>query len=971
MKKLLQAFLLCLLLLPEGLYAQIQGEGGNPRGFKFASDLRNVDAYTLPKPDVEALLAEDALSEKTGSGPWRFGYRHTTNYNLSNSGSWTGLAGGARLWQLKIRCEDALTVNLLFSNTSIPEGNELYVYNEEKDFILGSFNQNHIYEGELGTELVPGSTIIVEYYISAANNANPGNVQVSGVVHGYRTALEFAEKAFGSSGNCNMNVNCPDGAPWAMQKRGAVMLVSGGNGFCSGSLINNTANDGKPYVLTANHCYSNPTSWVFRFNWEASGCSNPGSSPTFQSLSGAVLRSRRTPSDFCLVEITGGLSGGTVPSSMNPYFNGWNNSNTAPSSTVSIHHPSGDIKKISFDDAASTAVQAMGSSEVASSWQVEWDRNTTTEGGSSGSPLFDQNKRIIGQLWGGGASCSNLSAYDYYGRLYNSWQPAGSNSTNQLKYWLDPGNSGVTFIDGYDPYAVTLAYDAQIAAVTSPAGSTCNTTVTPQVTLKNNGTNTLTSASILYRIDAGANQLYSWSGSLATGATATVSLPSLSTTAGAHVFYARVSSPNGNTDGNAANDSLSSAFTVIATVSMPVSQGFEGVFVPAGWTVENPDNSTTWAKYNTGYNSSASAYMDNFDYNGASQLDYLVSSPFSASGATSVTLSFDVAYARYSAGYSDGMRVEVSADCGTTWTQVYSKSGSALATVSDKTTEFVPASAAEWRNETVNLNSYAGSSSLRVRFVAVAGYGNNLYLDNILISSGAVAAPVASFTPPSATVCAGTPLSFNNTSSGAVSTVNWAFSGGSPASSTSNTPVVTYNTPGTYNVTLSVTGPGGTNVSNGTVTVLAAPSPVVTQAGGVLSTGSFTSYQWFRNGVAISGATQQSYTPVQGGSYTVVVTDASGCAGTSLAVISNVSLDENWVQSISVWPNPASDVIYVKTDQAWDIQVQLYNAVGQKVYSGGAAAAMHTIPVASLAAGVYVIQITWDGRNTLQKVVVR
>jgi hypothetical protein len=258
-------------------------------------------------------------------------------------------------------------------------------------------------------------------------------------------------KAFGSSGNCNMNVACPDGAPYQNHIRATVMLVSGSNGFCTGSMINNTMNDGTPYVLTANHCYSNPANWIFRFNWQSATCNNPNSSPSFVSLSGATLRARRTPSDFCLVEITGGLQNGTVPASYNTYFPGWDNSDTPPTSAVCVHHPSGDIKKISFDDNALSSANGMGSSEANSQWRLVWDRSTTTEPGSSGSPLFDQNGRIVGQLWGGGASCSNLSSPDYYGKVSYSWEPAGSNSTNQLKYWLDPTGTGVTNINGFDP----------------------------------------------------------------------------------------------------------------------------------------------------------------------------------------------------------------------------------------------------------------------------------------------------------------------------------------------------------------------------------------------------------------------------------------------------------------------------------------------------------------------------------------
>jgi lysyl endopeptidase len=543
--------------------AQIQGNGGAPRSNKIQVQ-KQLKTIHFQEPDVEALRAEDALNDIEKTGPWRFGYNNDTWINFENSGTWHELSNGGKVWMLRLHCENALTVNLTFENLTIPEGNELYVYNEDKTFILGKFTQNHVYDGQLGTELVPGKIAIVEYYVAPKNVGIPVSLSIDKVTHGYRAASEYIEKGLNTSGSCNMNVNCPDGTPWAEQKRGTVMLVSGSNGFCTGSMINNTANDGKPYVLTANHCYSNPASWIFRFNWESATCTNPGTSPTFQSLSGAVLRARRTPTDFCLVEITGGLQSGTVPASYNTYLSGWDKSGTIPTSTVGIHHPDGDIKKISFDDNASSAVQAMGSTEANSCWQVQWDRNTTTEGGSSGSPLFDQNHRIIGQLWGGQASCTNLTGADFYGRVSMSWEPSGSNSTNQLKYWLDPSNTGVSVLDGYDPNAVIVTDDAGIQEVTSPTGTYCVTTIDPVVVLKNYGTNALTSVTISYQSTGVTAQTYNWSGNLAAGAIATINLPTMTVNNGASTFTVQTLNPNGVTDNNTANDLKTSAFTATA-----------------------------------------------------------------------------------------------------------------------------------------------------------------------------------------------------------------------------------------------------------------------------------------------------------------------------------------------------------------------------------------------------------------------
>lgn len=563
MIKLKYSLAIVVFLFSSILFAQ-QGDGGSPNGYSYVlRDHKSIDVKTFAQPNIDDLRAEDRINDSLGTAPWRFGFNHSTSLDINNAGTWFTNSNGDRIWLLKIVAEKAKTINLTFSNTKIPQGNELYVYNKDKSFILGKFSQNHIYKGQLGTELVPGEVVYVEYFVPVDNLDDPGNVEISRVTHGYRTAAEFQQKAFGSSGNCNMNVNCPDGANWTNQRNSALMLVSGGNGFCSAALINNTLNDGTPYVLTANHCYSDPSAWVFRFQWQSDVCNNPSTSPDFESLSGAILRARRTPSDFLLVEITGGLSNGTVPQSHTPYFSGWNNADAAPTSSVSIHHPSGDIKKISFDDDPATAVQAMGSNEPNSSWEVVWDRNTTTEGGSSGSPLFDQDKRIIGQLWGGSASCSNLTGPDYYGRVHNSWNPTGSTNAEQLEHWLDPNGSGADAIDGYDPYFNPLDYDAGVTSIGGADGIICGDAAYPDVTIRNNGQQTLTSLEINYSYNGSQQQTINWTGNLTTLQTETVSLPYFGAQNGLNNLDVTLTNPNGQADEDASDNSLSSSFTAV------------------------------------------------------------------------------------------------------------------------------------------------------------------------------------------------------------------------------------------------------------------------------------------------------------------------------------------------------------------------------------------------------------------------
>ncbi len=538
-----------------------QGDGGKPNGFSFLlKSSKDIPVYSFDQPNIDALRAEDKINDSLKLGPWRFGYNYSTSINLENAALWYTKSNGDKIGLLKITSEQAQTINLTFSNTEIPEGNELYVYNPDKSFVLGKFTQNHIYKGELGTELIPGSELIVEYYIPSKNSKAIGRVEISKVTHGYRTAKEYQTKAFGTSQSCNMNVNCPDGAPYASQRNSAVMLVVGSSGFCSGALINNTVFDGKPYVLTANHCSFNNsdiTTWVFRFNWQAADCNNPSSPPSFQSLSGAIERARRVPSDFLLVEITGGLTNGTVPASYSPYFAGWDKGNTPPQSSFSIHHPTGDIKKISFDDNPAVATQAMGSSEANSTWMVKWDRNTTTEWGSSGSPLFNQDGQIIGQLWGGNASCSPTSLkQDFYGRLHNSWEPSGSADSQQLKHWLDPLNTGVNSIFGYDPYNIPMDYNISIVNISGQKGQLCNESYQPKIKIVNNGNKTITAFNIKYSYNNGVTQIINWTGSLSLYSYTTIELPTILQIEGLNTINVSAIDPNGHQDGDMSDNQI-------------------------------------------------------------------------------------------------------------------------------------------------------------------------------------------------------------------------------------------------------------------------------------------------------------------------------------------------------------------------------------------------------------------------------
>ena len=292
------------------------------------------------------------------------------------------------------------------------------------------------------------------------------------------------------------------------------------------------------------------------------------------------------------------------------------------------------------------------------------------------------------------------------------------------------------------------ANDAGITDIQQPQVYSCNTSIIPEILLKNFGSATLISADIQYQVDGGPVQVYNWTGSIAPGIAQLVTLPVITgLSASAHVLNVSTTAPNASADVNTANDAYSRSFTVGAGQSIPYTEDFEEQFFPpTGWAVVDPDDDCyTWIDQGVYEGPSGgptnTAFFPGYDYNSPGNYDELVSPAIDLTTATSATLDFDVAYRRYDNGSDERLRVLVSTDCGASFSAVpYNKVGGTLSTSSNTTSEFIPDNTGQWRHETVNLDSYVGNIVV-LKFEATTDYGNNLLMDNVSVT-GVVPMPV-------------------------------------------------------------------------------------------------------------------------------------------------------------------------------------------------------------------------------------
>ena len=309
------------------------------------------------------------------------------------------------------------------------------------------------------------------------------------------------------------------------------------------------------------------------------------------------------------------------------------------------------------------------------------------------------------------------------------------------------------------PVCALYTDDAGIAEIISPGPHLCSNTFAPQVVLKNYGTSNLTSVDIVVAVNGVIQYTFNWTGNLAPDAETTITLPNIIVGFNnTYVLQVWTQNPNGNPDPFPLNDTAGTEFS--SPWRCPFSSDFELTGVRDSlpgpiWDILNPDLETsanqvsnnsparTWVRLIpqevTGSNGAPTyaAFMDLYWYPPVGERDYFISPVFDLTGVgPTITLQFDVAYCRYDNTTNDSLIVEISTDCGATWTRIWADGGPTLATCPGgqlSTGVYLPNAANEWRTVTLNLDAYAGQK-IMLRFSSYNAFGNSLFVDNISLN---------------------------------------------------------------------------------------------------------------------------------------------------------------------------------------------------------------------------------------------
>ncbi len=425
--------------------------------------LAAVARHQEPPPDLAALRRDDERRQGEGLPP-RFAVPRPVSIAPDEGGTWEQVDQATMLWRLRVGSPGALSLNLGFGRYRMPPGGHLFIYpaggaaggevGGRGPSLLHFTDADNEEHGQLWTPVLLADEIVVEVTLPVKELAEL-DLELTSVNVGYRGFGELVDEAApDKAGTCNVDVICPEGDPWRDEIPSVGVISTGGSTFCTGFMVNNTAQDERPLFMTANHCgidTGNAASLVVYWNFQSPECGQQGGGSLDQYQTGSILRATFATSDFTLVELDD-----PPDSTYAVSFAGWSRSAADPTSATAIHHPNTDEKSISFEYDPTQTTSYLSTSAPGDGTHiriVDWDVGTT-EPGSSGSPLFDQDHHVVGQLHGGYAACGNDDS-DWYGRLSVSWEGGGTSAT-RLRDWLDPLGSDAVAVDTYNPHATGL-----------------------------------------------------------------------------------------------------------------------------------------------------------------------------------------------------------------------------------------------------------------------------------------------------------------------------------------------------------------------------------------------------------------------------------------------------------------------------------------------------------------------------------
>lgn len=448
-----------------------KGEAPYSIGMSTKSELA-IPETVLAAIDVAALRATDDAklqrSDIAHAKRLAIAEERVVALSPTSSGQWQLLADGDLLWRIRVSVPGATDLHLGFGTGILPAGASLWVIGAG-DYYEGPYTDADA--TPLWIPMVPGDQATIELHLPAGSPINDQLIELTSVGAGFRDVFNAPSKVGqpGASGACNINVVCPLGQPYTDEDRALAYYEfrADDDGFtyiCTATLLNDVPADRKNFVLTAAHCLSSQTeaaSMRLYWNYQSTDCVITTGWSFGQNQTGASLRATRADADFSLVE----LNQAPDPA-WNLFHAGWDAENIAPTSSIGLHHPRGDVAKVDNSPSAPrTTNNCIGTGGVSSNthWLTGPYDQGTTEGGSSGSGLWipssdasGRGRRLIGVLSGGTAACFGANpdnGVDCYGKFSAAWD--GPSPSSRLRDWLDPGATATTTVAGVNHVAST------------------------------------------------------------------------------------------------------------------------------------------------------------------------------------------------------------------------------------------------------------------------------------------------------------------------------------------------------------------------------------------------------------------------------------------------------------------------------------------------------------------------------------